>query len=323
MNNNGIEIEEYEMMLTFSNVGIKGASCNVEFTTITNDNKNEYLLKTEVEKVNSTYNDGHRYSGKEPDNWIWFNNEFWRIIGSVPTCTDATMAEDGYTGTCNQEESAKPRLVKIMRGESIGGIAYHNANSNLLWGSGNTLYNLLNNYYYGKRNATGLNPCLGYGTNTGALCNYTHIGISDDPNDYYGKMIEEVYMNGRRISASKKIDAAYDLEAATVTKKTKVGLITASDYGYATSGITYNSIELSSLDTKTKNNYIYGQSYERTMTPAGTSCILNIYEYGNVGCNSGVTTAGYVTRPVVYLDSNVYIINGNGTQSNPYIIGIN
>ena len=31
---------------------------------------------------------------------------------------------------------------------------------------------------------------------------------------------------------------------------------------------------------------------------------------------------GYAVRPVVYLDSSVYIINGDGTEGNPYQIGM-
>ena len=31
---------------------------------------------------------------------------------------------------------------------------------------------------------------------------------------------------------------------------------------------------------------------------------------------------GYAARPVLYLDSNVYIIDGNGSISDPYIIGM-
>ena len=31
---------------------------------------------------------------------------------------------------------------------------------------------------------------------------------------------------------------------------------------------------------------------------------------------------GYAVRPVLYLDSNVYVVDGSGTMSDPYIIGM-
>lgn len=31
---------------------------------------------------------------------------------------------------------------------------------------------------------------------------------------------------------------------------------------------------------------------------------------------------GYAARPVLYLDSSVYVIDGSGTMSDPYIIGM-
>ena len=108
--------------------------------------------------------------------------------------------------------ATQKNLVKIMRAESIGGLVYHPSSAIVTWGSGNTLYTLLNEYYYGKQDATGDSPCFGYGTIAYALCNYTTKGISIDNYDYYGRMIESVYMNvGAVSSTSTPIDAVYTL----------------------------------------------------------------------------------------------------------------
>ena len=32
-----------------------------------------------------TIDAGYRYQGENPNNYVWFNNEMWRIIGSIPT----------------------------------------------------------------------------------------------------------------------------------------------------------------------------------------------------------------------------------------------
>ena len=39
-------------------------------------------------KTSTTTTAGYRYEGGKPNNYIWFNNELWRIIGSVPTKID-------------------------------------------------------------------------------------------------------------------------------------------------------------------------------------------------------------------------------------------
>ena len=275
-------------------------TCNIDF------HSNPTSLKTEVESVNTTNNNGYRYSGKQPDNWVWFNNEKWRIIGSIPVTLN-----DGTTSN----------LVKIVRSSSIGGLVFNSANSYTSWGS-NTLYDLLNNYYYGKLDATGASPCLGYTTTSYSLCNYKEIGISTDATDYYGKMIKDVYWNvGTVSSTSTVISTAYTTEAGTKSTVTgKIGLMSASDYGYATSGITYSSIGLSSLNGYEQNNWLHDKGYEWTLTPCDTSAVMYVYHDGCI--YKGSPTNGYAVRPVVYLDSSVYIVSGDGTKANPYQIGM-
>ena len=277
--------------------------CNVSFTT------NPTTLKSKVETVNASQNynsHGYRYSGKTPSNWVWFNGEKWRIIGSIPT----TISDGTETN-----------LVKIIRNESIGGLAFNSANSNTTWGS-NTLYTLLNSYYYGKGNSTGASPCWGHSKAGYALCDYEEIGISNSSTDYYGRMIKEVYWNVGKVSrTSTVISTAYTTEEGTKSSLTgKIGLMSVSDYGYATSGITYSSIGLSSLSSYEQNNWLYGQGYEWTLTPYSTSTVLYADTYGSVYYLPA--NNGHAVRPVVYLDSSVYIISGEGTESNPYQIGM-
>ena len=259
--------------------------------------------------------------GKDPNNWIWFNNEMWRIIGSIPVCT--SKADKTTSGICDQTtEEAKPRLVKIIRADSIGGLGFHSATGSNVWGNGNTLYTLLNSTYWGKGKVIGQSPCLGY---SGALatCNYSQIGIS--PSDYYGQMVEEVFMNvGALSSTSAMINAAYTSEIGTVTKATHIGLMNASDYGYATdlaaANKTYSGIGINSLSSYEQYNWLFGAGYyEWTMTPY-SSYVMIVYYNGNVSLNS--TYSGTAVRPVLYLDSSVYIIGGDGTVTNPYIIGM-
>jgi len=291
----------------------KPIKCNVRFTK---DTSTKTLLKDEVENkattISLTNNSGttetsNRYTGKTPDNWIWFNNEMWRIIGSIPVCLNSSC-------------SSKENLIKIIRSESIGGLALDGKDSGYtsLWGN-NTLYDLLNNYYYGKKDATGASPCYGYSTYYG-VCNYTQNGISNSVTDYYGKMIKSVYWNIGTTSAT-VIYASYKSETATIsTISGKIGLMNASDYGYATSGITDNVTTLEKLSSYVGGNWLYSQGYEWTITPYNSGLALTISNAGHI--ESYNAAQGNATRPVVYLDSAVYIVSGDGSKTNPYMIGV-
>ena len=264
----------------------KPTKCNLTFTK---DTSTKTLLRTEVESKANTNANGYRYSGTNPNNYIWFNNEMWRIIGSIPVCLSASCG----TNTTN--------LVKIIREQSIGSHAYANA-----WGS-NALYTLLNNYYYGALNGMGTNNCSGISN-----CDYRVRGIK--PNNYYGKMVKNVYWNTGTVSSfSFNVSNFYSYEIKVRTVSGYIGLMSASDYGYAADS-SYHSTILSGYNTKTitLSNWLYSQGAERT------SFGYIIYYDGSVSGSS----EPWPVRPVVYLDSSVYIIDGDGSITNPYQIGM-
>ena len=89
--------------------------------------------------------------------------------------------------------------------------------------------------------------------------------------------------------------------------------MSASDYGYAADS-SYHSTILSGYNTKTitLSNWLYSQGAERT------SFGYIIYYDGSVSGSS----EPWPVRPVVYLDSSVYIIDGDGSITNPYQIGM-
>ena len=98
-----------------------------------------------------------------------------------------------------------------------------------------------------------------------------------------------------------------------------------SDYGYSV---------LSSSCVRTKNlssynitycggqSWLLGKGYEWTLSPysSDSSDVFFVSYFGYVGDNSAYF--GYGHRPVLYLDSSVYKIDGDGSIGNPYIIGM-
>ena len=270
-----------------------------------------------LEKANGAneIDTGYRYEGKNPNNYIWFNNELWRIIG---------VFDESSHGVSEQN------LVKIIRNNSIGGITWDKNNTND-WTQA-SLMNLLNGAYLNSEDGTGGEYCFS-STSVPSNCDYTEIGI----NDTYRAMIENVrwYLGGRYIQ-NVTTDIFYTAERGTTVYSEnaiywdgKIGLMYPSDYGYSVlSNSCARSTNLDNYDSSTcaGENWLYGQGYEWTITPDSSysnyACYVSFYNNLVDNDYSASVSNGYVVRPSLYLDSNVYVIDGNGSESDPYIIGM-
>ena len=98
-----------------------------------------------------------------------------------------------------------------------------------------------------------------------------------------------------------------------------------SDYGYsvlASSCARTTNLDSYSNSTCAGQSWMYGQGGEWTITSSSWNS-NNVFLVLNLGrLNNLYAYYGYVARPVLYLDSSVYVIDGNGSQSDPYIIGM-
>ena len=259
--------------------------CNIDFISTPNTLINEVENKTLV-NIN-----GYRYNGKNPNNYIWFNNEIWRIIGSVPVCLEASCGESGTN------------LVKLIRNDSLGKLVI-NTNSDSRW-SDSHLYTVLNSYYYGKSSGT----CYSYESTATGFCDYSQLGIV--PNGYYGKMVKNVYWNTGKSSNSTAFRGFYQNEIQTQSVLGYIGLMNISDLTLA------NEVE----NTTNLDNWLYRYSNEKNLTIYTDAqwCVCANYAGELSVCDGDF--GGHV-RPVVYLDPSVYIISGDGTSNNPYQIGM-
>jgi len=255
---------------------------------------------------------GYRYEGKNPNNYIWFNNEYWRIIGVFDS------ASHGVSGK---------NLVKIIRAESLDGLAWHKSNTNDWTASSFKL--LLNGAYYNAQDGTSSGYCYGYSTTATANCDYTKKGIQSG---YRGMIANVTWHLGGYSSTSATSSAFYGYERGTTVYSGRptsttgyIGLMYPSDYGYSV---------LSSSCTRTTNlgsygsatcagqSWLYGKGYEWTLTPISSDSnkVFYLYSYGYVRNNPAYE--GYGSRPVLYLDASVYKIDGDGSLNNPYIVGM-
>ena len=286
--------------IIIDNISKTNSSCNITFTQKTPTTSE--LLSTVVNNKATRNENGKRYQGKNPDNYIWFNDELWRIIGNIPVC---------LTSGC----AATENRIKIIRNDSIGAIKY---GSNSTW-MGSNIQNLLNTCYLGKTSSCD-NYCYSYSTSVKGTCDYSSDGI--DATDFYGKMVEDVYFNVGAGDSSYKTAANYYVQeiATHATNASKIGLMYASDWGYAIEGFTGVIGNSGSPQSSSDKNWLFSNGPELTMSAYSSSSPLRVHDYGYISSFSA--WYGYSIRPVLYLKSNVYVTGGTGSKVNPYRVGM-
>ena len=256
-----------------------------------------------------------RYIGKDPNNYIYFNCsdyanqndstcEKWRIIGVFKNMT--------------KEDGSKEDLVKIIRDNSFGDIAWDSNNVND-WSKASLQTTLNGEYYDGTYT-------------TGAL-----------KNDSTRNAIESVVWNlggtaDYQSSSNGLASHFYGYERGTTvysgrptTWTGKVGLMYPSDYGYATSGgattnrtaclakemYKWNGSDVS--DCK-NNDYLYKSGYDQwTLVPYSSYSDDVFFVGAGGGVNNRNAYDFYGVRSAAFLKSNISITDvGIGTAESPF-----
>ena len=297
-----------EWVIAIEDINGDNITCDIDFTTISKTNLNTYitgLSGTEQGDGQVVQENGYRYEGKNPNNYVWFNNELWRIIGVFDS------ASHGVSGQ---------NLVKIIRNESIGGLTWHKSATND-W-TASSLMSLLNGAYLNAEDGTDSGYCYGYSTTVPSNCDYTSIGISAT---YRSMIVNAIWYLGGYSSNSATAEAFYGYERGTTEWEGKIGLMYPSDYGYSVlASSCARTTNLSSYNSSScaGESWLYGQGYEWTITPYSSHSYY-VFRVGSLGnLSSSYAYNGYSARPSLYLASSVYVVDGNGSMSDPYIIGM-
>ena len=301
--------------LAIENITSDDVTCDIKFETISKTNLNDYIISLAgtTQGTGQVVNEnGYRYEGKNPNNYIWFNNEYWRIIGVFDS------ASHGVSGK---------NLVKIIRADVLDGLAWHKSKTND-W-TASSLKSLLNGAYYKAEDGTSSGYCYGYGTTAPANCDYTKRGIQSG---YRGMIANVTWHLGGYSITSATAEAFYGYERGTTVYSGRptsttgyIGLMYPSDYGYSVlSSSCARTTNLDSYNSATcaGQSWLYGKGYDWTLTPysSHSSYVFNFDINGKLDYNNA--SRGYGSRPVLYIDASVYKIDGDGSLENPYIIGI-
>ena len=309
---------------------------DLDYNTATEAQKKEMWTFTHEATEQTTALTDYRYIGADPNNYVKFNDELWRIIGVFDT-------DDG-TGKVEKR-------LKIIRNEPIGDYSWDTKDSTTgaesdygknEWTDARLNY-LLNPGHesetaggslYWNRDA---GNCYSEQYDGTTACDFTTTGLTEKSKAMIGDA--KWYLGG--ISTDEDVTAPmfYTIERGTgvysgrsTSWTGKVGLMYPSDYGYATSGGTttnrasclakemYNWIDSSVSDCK-NNDWIYNSSiYQWTITPSQdiTDVVFSFFDTGDVSYDNAFDTLG--VRPVVHLNSAIKVITGSGTKASPYVL---
>ena len=297
----------------------------------------ESLLPSNPTTMNNDDPDGNvRYMGADPNNYVLFNNELWRIIGVF----DVASTYGGNT----------EKRVKIIRNESIGRYSWDNKPS----GTGSStssdgsndwtdsaLMEVLNNGAYWNR-TSGTCPSGGNGATTS--CDFSSNGLTEESKALIGDAVWNLGGTASYTSAPNGYLPShfygYERGETVYTGRPtywvgKIGLMYPSDYGYATSGGTTTNRasclaqELmfwdspDNIDCKNNDYLYYSGLYQWTIAPhSGSSdSVFHVITNGFVqDCNASDSSVS--ASPVLYLKSTVLITGGDGSSSNPYTLSL-
>ena len=258
---------------------------NAEKTTVVN-NSVEYQYATSVGMMEDV-GGNIRYYGADPNNYVSFNNELWRIIGVFTGIDDGT----GNTET----------RIKIARNESIGNYQWDDNENE--W-STSTLQTYLNGTYLNGLTSEAQGMVDNAKWNLGSSS--THRGLY--ANDYYTFERGTTVYSGRSTEWIGKIALMYPSDymyAGDLSKCSKGGSIWDTDQTNCR-----NTSWLRSTSTA-----------QWTLTPNSGSprSVFAVYKPGYV-LNFNFVTYSHAALPVLYLASTVEITGGEGTSENPFTL---
>ncbi len=291
--------------------------------------------ETEELKFDNTTDNNLRYIGSNPNNYVSFNNELWRIIGVFNNIDDGT--------------GKKETRLKIIRDEPIGEYSWDNKAS----GTGSSTSSLGSNDWSDSSLQIVLNEGAYWNRTSGSCpsgqngattsCDFSSTGLTAEAKSMIGNTKWNLGGTASYTSSSNGLASHwYTYERGTEVYSGrptewigKVGLMYPSDYGYATSGgsttnretclntVLYNWNGSNVSDCK-NNDWLYNsENHQWTLTShSGASYgMYGVYSDGRMNYYHAFVTT-IVASPALYLSSNVKISGGDGSEGNPYTLSL-
>lgn len=271
----------------------------------------------------TTIDAGYRYEGANPNNYVKYNDEEWRIIGVFDGATIGLESGKMYTqiarGSVLPDVYEPWNVWNDLDGDDVvdSGEAYND------W-ENSSLKIMLNTYYLSQ---TGDFSTLGLNTSArNKIAKY---------NNQYSTWYLKGMTGSEVTSATSPVFYEYERFLGVGGNKgayaeeitAPIGLLYSSDYGYAmyagaseTTCINDATVMYEEYLNCEQYDWLYMNGAQWTITPRSDSnrISLSIVVSGNVrtpGFNNNLRV-----RPTLYLEASVKNAGGSGTAEDPYIL---
>ncbi len=288
----------------------------------------------------------YRFRGGDPNNYVLFNNDLYRIIGVFDENSHGVkdkylvkliMADQLYAGawgaynTTNtsgtysddkNDWTGNTTGVKASANVILNEFFYNKTDTSSTYGacSSWTYYNYNNNYRNDYKTFS-CSDIIGYGIDSNLRDYIEEVTwyLKGYNSEKYSK--QNFYLCERGLSTNTTNCMSANSGAYDASTTGKIGLMYASDYLYASS-------LFADTETTTASSYYYGnknwlyKGEEWTITPRAdsSSSVSNVSSDGRLLVGGG-PCFGLGVRPTFYLKSTICISGGSGTIDNPYTLG--
>ena len=285
----------------------------------------------------------YRYRGASPKNYVTFNGETWRILGVFPTddgtgkienriklIKDQSIGEykwDDGTIAYNYTKNDNLMLLQDKNKLKVKYLEKKNKNNFIDLAITEPTKSALNNWARPASLNTYLNKTYlnALSTTSQNMIGDTKYYLGGGGNNSNFNSLVDFYSYERKIKNTKSNEFYYDKNPNSWVGR--LGLMYVSDYGYASDNCETKALNdyNNSNDLRICNNtnWLFNlKKLEATITQySNTSTSIHyIADNGTVVSTYQASLAQTVVRPTLYLKSEVRIIDGDGTSTNPYIL---
>ena len=290
-------------------------------------------------KKDNTSDENIRYYGANPNNYVSFNNELWRIIGVFGN--NVKLVRKDSLGSLLWDSSKFSADIDENSGAGINQWGESTYEDGSLY-EGADLQVYLNKMYYGGDTTV---TCYGASGNKTTTCptntlDETSKALIDNHTWNVGAVYSsdtlELYKTERGTKIGKTCQTSGNNSGGCSDKVIRTTLWTGhvalpyiTDWAYASSeSICETNVQAQDSSNDyicQNNNWINSDTNIWTLSPrdySGPGGATYVRSIGGNGYIASFSSAAelYDIYPSIYLKSNVLIESGNGTSDNPYIL---
>ncbi len=335
----------------------KGATSEVEQTINTTPEKVEIAGKqievatcknglykvehSDLEELGQEWNKTeYRFAGVNPNNYVLFNNEVWRIIGLVNAKTNSGVEQrikivrtDGVKEQKNFGSYAWDRITEYSNNwttsklkDMLNGIYYESGTGECYTGDNSSISSQnICDFNTGTNLPKGLDDTARNMIDKDVIWN---IGGSWTNQDITVKMYYE-RERGTSTGSNNAYPSEWSKETDVGEKHNGIGLIYPSDFGYAVGGEVRNNCLIKNLydfgnENCNSNDWLKPNINLWTLSPYSSTSTSSVgmASLGYVGDGGGNTYYASGVWPTTYLIKNVTITSGEGTIDDPYVLSV-